>query len=174
MLVAAPPRGYCSYTRPLRLYAAAFPPPGDAGTILGGPVNETFGLTELQLAILHVLWERGEATSREVREALMPSRSLALTTVATLLSRLERKGVLDHRRQGRAHVFRPTVTQNEVRKNMVRELAENLFEGKPSQLISHLLLSSQVDPDELRRMRQVLDEAQQGPNRGALEGGAPA
>jgi BlaI family penicillinase repressor len=133
-------------------------------------VNETFGLTELQLAILHVLWERGEATSREVREALLPSRSLALTTVATLLSRLERKGVLDHRRQGRAHVFRPTVTRVEVRKNMVRELAENLFDGKPSQLVSHLLLSSQVDHDELRRMRQALDDAQ----RSTAEGGAPA
>ena len=123
-------------------------------------MNETFGLTKLQLAILHVLWERGEATSREVREALMPSRSLALTTVATLLSRLERKGVLDHRRQGRVHVFRPTVTRSEVRRNMVRELAENLFEGKPSQLVSHLLLSSSLDPEELRRMRHALDEAQ--------------
>ena len=137
-------------------------------------MNETFGLTELQLAILHVLWERGEATSREVREALLPSRSLALTTVATLLSRLERKGVLDHRRQGRAHVFRPKVTRGDVRRNMVRELADNLFEGKPSQIVSHLLLSSQVDPDEIRRMQQVLDEAQRGAERDTLDGGAPA
>jgi predicted transcriptional regulator len=136
--------------------------------------NETFGLTELQLAILHVLWERGEATSREVREALLPSRSLALTTVATLLSRLERKGVLDHRRQGRAHVFRPTVTQSDVRRNMVRELAQNLFEGKPSQLVSHLLLSTQVDPEEIRRMRHALDEAQRGHDRSSPDGGAPA
>jgi BlaI family penicillinase repressor len=136
--------------------------------------QETYGLTELQLAILHVLWERGEATSREVREALLPSRSLALTTVATLLSRLERKGVLDHRRHGRAHVFRPTVTRSDVRRNMVRELAENLFEGKPSQLVSHLLLSSQVDPEEIRRMRQALDDAQRGHDRSLLDGGAPA
>ncbi len=137
--------------------------------------NDTFGLTELQLAILHVLWERGEATSREVREALMPSRSLALTTVATLLSRLEKKGVLDHRRQGRAHVFRPTVTQSEVRKNMVRELAQNLFGGKPSQLVSHLLLSASLDQDEVRYMRQALDEAATR-SREAIgpEGGAPA
>jgi BlaI family penicillinase repressor len=137
-------------------------------------VNETFGLTELQLAILHVLWERGEATSREVREALLPTRSLALTTVATLLSRLERKGVLDHRRRGRAHVFRPTITRSEVRRNMVRELADNLFDGRPSQLVSHLLLSSPVDLDEIRRMRQALDEAQRGYERTAPEGAAPA
>ena len=136
-------------------------------------MNDRFGLTELQLAILHVLWERGEATSREVREALLPARSLALTTVATLLSRLERKGVLNHRRQGRAHVFRPTVTRSEVRRNMVRELADNLFEGKPSQLMSHLLLSAQVDPDELRRMRHALDEAQGNSGRAISEGGVP-
>jgi BlaI family penicillinase repressor len=137
--------------------------------------NDTFGLTELQLAILHVLWQRGEATSREVREALMPSRSLALTTVATLLSRLEKKGVLDHRRQGRAHVFRPTVTQIEVRKNMVRELAENLFEGKPHQMVSHLLMSANLDADELRYMRQALDDAAvKGRSAAGPEGGAPA
>ena len=94
--------------------------------------------------------------------------------MATLLSRLERKGVLDHRRQGRAHVFRPTVTRSEVRHNMVRELAQNLFEGKPSQLVSHLLLSSQVDPDEIRRMRQALDDAQRGHDRSGIEGGVPA
>ena len=140
----------------------------------GGLLHETFALTELQLTILHVLWERGEATTRDVREALLPSRSLALTTVATLLSRLERKGVLDHRRQGRAHVFRPTVTRSEVRRNMVRDLAENLFDGKPSQLMSHLLRSSPVDVDEIRRMRQALDEAQRGHKRTALEGGASA
>lgn len=133
--------------------------------------NETFGLTELQLAILHVLWERGEATSREVREALMPSRALALTTVATLLSRLEKKGVLDHRRQGRAHVFRPTVTQSEVRKNMVRELTDNLFGGKASTMMSHLLLAGNLDHEELRSMRQALDDAAR---RSVPEGGAPA
>ena len=138
-------------------------------------MNESYGLTELQLAILHVLWRRGEATSREVREALMPSRSLALTTVATLLSRLEKKGVLDHRRQGRAHVFRPTVTQSEVRKNMVRELAQNLFDGKPSQLVSHLLISANLEADEVRYMRQALDEAAvRGRHSAMPEGGAPA
>ena len=138
-------------------------------------MNERFGLTALQLAILHVLWQRGEATSREVREALMPSRSLALTTVATLLSRLEKKGVLDHRRQGRAHVFRPSVTRSEVRRNMVRDFAENLFEGKPSQLVSYLLMSASLDPDEVRHMRQALDEAAvRGREVTGPEGGVPA
>ena len=135
-------------------------------------MNENVGLTELQLAILHVLWQRGEATSREVREAL--ARPLALTTVATLLSRLEKKGVLDHRRRGRAHVFRPTVTRSEVRRSMVRELAENLFEGKPSQIVSHLLLSTSLDPDEVRYMRQALDQAVQRSQLAGPEGGASA
>ena len=135
-------------------------------------MNENVGLTELQLAILHVLWQRGEATSREVREAL--ARPLTLTTVATLLSRLEKKGVLDHRRQGRAHVFRPTVTRSEVRRSMVRELAENLFEGRPSQLVSHLLLSTSLDPDEVRHMRRALDEAVKRSQLAGPEGGASA
>jgi len=78
--------------------------------------------------------------------------------VATLLSRLEKKGVLDRWCQGRAHVFRRIVIRSDVRRRMLRESAANLFEGKPSQLMSHLLLSTIPNPDEARHMRQALDE----------------
>ena len=78
---------------------------------------ETVGLTGLQLSILHVLWERGEATTQQVWERMVEQRPLALTTVATLLSRLERKRVLAHRRQGRQNVYHATVTRAEVRRS---------------------------------------------------------
>ena len=87
------------------------------------------GLTGLQLSILHVLWERGEATTQQVWEGLAAERPLALTTVATLLSRLERKRVLAHRRRGRQYVYHATVTRAEVRRSKVRELTQSLFEG---------------------------------------------
>ena len=58
-------------------------------------------LTELQLEILDVIWERGESTVAEVAEALLERRALAITTVATLLSRLQKRGVLTHRTEGR-------------------------------------------------------------------------
>jgi BlaI family penicillinase repressor len=122
-------------------------------------VAETVGLTGLQLAILQVLWERGEATTQEVWETVVERRPLALTTVATLLSRLERKRVLAHRRRGRQNVYRATVTRAEVRRSKVRDLTENLFDGDAAALVSHLVRADEVDATELDRIRSLLDEA---------------
>jgi len=126
----------------------------------GGYMQDTVGLTGLQLSILHVLWERGEATTHEVHEALQVERPLALTTVATLLSRLERKKVLTHRRDGRQYVFRPTVSRSEVRRSKVRELTESLFDGDPAALVSHLVRTDEVDAEDLARIRNLIEAAE--------------
>jgi len=120
-------------------------------------VQDTVGLTGLQLSILEVLWQRGEATTQEVWERVTRERPLALTTVATLMSRLERKSVLTHRREGRQYVYRATVTRAEVRRSKVRDLTENLFGGDPAALLSHLVRADDVDPEELARIRELLD-----------------
>ncbi|MEQ9400890.1 MAG: BlaI/MecI/CopY family transcriptional regulator [Longimicrobiales bacterium] len=123
-------------------------------------MEEAVGLTELQLAILQVLWDRGEASTQDVQEALQDERGLAVTTVATLLSRLEKKGVLTHRREGRQYVYRALVTQAEVRRSKVRALTENLFGGDPAALMTHLVRADEVDADELARIRALIDEAE--------------
>jgi len=127
-------------------------------------VQETVGLTGLQLSILRVLWERGEATTQDVWERLTARRPLALTTVATIMSRLERKHVLTHRREGRQYVYRAMVTRSEVRRSKVRELTENLFGGDPAALLSHLVRTDDVDPEELKRIREMLDVAVENGN----------
>jgi BlaI family penicillinase repressor len=123
-------------------------------------VPNTIGLTGLQLSILQILWARGEATTQEVWESLLEKRNLALTTVATLLTRLERKKVLTHRREGRQHVFRPMVTQAEVRRSKVQDLTETLFGGDVTALVSHLVRADEVDAEELSRIRTLIDEAE--------------
>jgi len=123
-------------------------------------VQETVGLTGLQLSILHVLWEHGEATTQEVWEDVVHGRPLALTTVATLLSRLERKRVLAHRRRGRQYVYHATVTRAEVRRSKVRELTESLFGGDTAALVSHLVRTDEVDAGELDRIRALIDEVE--------------
>ena len=122
-------------------------------------MQESVGLTGLQLSILRILWEHGEATTQDVWRNLARRRPLALTTVATIMSRLERKRVLTHRREGRQYVYRATVTRSEVRRSKVRELTENLFGGDPAELLSHLVRADDVDGAELRRIRALLDEA---------------
>lgn len=121
---------------------------------------DTASLTELQLDLLRILWDEGEAGTARVCERLGPTRGLALSTVATLLSRLERKGVVAHRRQGRQYIYRPTVSRNQVRRSMVAELTRSLFGGDPAALVQHLVAAHEVDEDELERIRSLLDEAE--------------
>ena len=113
-------------------------------------------LTELQLALLRVLWSRGEATVGEVQEALLPERELAATTVATLLSRLSKRGVVRFRTQGRQYIYRAAVTEAEVRQTMADELAE-MFEGDVASLVSHLLNARDVDPSDLERVKRLIE-----------------
>ena len=125
-------------------------------------------LTGLQLAIMRVVWERGEATIADVCEALRPERPLAQTTVATILARLEKRGVLAHRVEGRQYVYRATVSEREVRRSMVAELTESLFQGRPADLISHLLSSREIAPGDLERVKELIEsqERAQGKRRG--------
>ncbi len=123
-------------------------------------MEESVGLTGLQLSIMQVLWERGEATTQDVWEAVNADRSLALTTVATLLSRLEKKGVLAHRRDGRQYVYRATVSRADVRRSKVRELTESLFGGDAAALMTHLVRADEVDADELSRIRALIEQAE--------------
>jgi predicted transcriptional regulator len=125
-------------------------------------VREAARLTELQLAVLDVLWDEGEATTQDVWSRVAIERPLALTTIATILARLERKNVLRHRREGRQYVYRATVTRSEVRRSKVRALTDALFGGDAAELLGHVAETNGVDEDGMRRIRQILDEAGAG------------
>lgn len=128
-----------------------------------------YSLTELQLEIMRVLWERGEATVVEVQEALAPERALAQSTVATLLSRLEKRGLLEHRTEGRQYLYRPVVSEQEVRRVMVREfteLADELFRGDVAALVSQLLTARDVEPEDLARVKAMIEAKERELRRG--------
>jgi predicted transcriptional regulator len=116
-------------------------------------------ITELQLAILRLLWESGEATVAEIWEALHAERGLAQTTLATIISRLERRGVLARRSRARQYVYRALVTEEEVQHSMVSELTERLFEGDVPTLVNHLLTAQDVSPGDLARIRDMIKAA---------------
>jgi predicted transcriptional regulator len=117
---------------------------------------ESHQLTELQLALLRVLWQRGEATVADISEALRPERSLAATTVATLLSRLVRRGVVAHRVESRQFVYRPTVSEDSVRHSMLSELTEQLFDGDVAELVSHLLSARDISSGDLDKVKEMI------------------
>ena len=117
---------------------------------------ETHQLTDLQIAIMRVLWDRREATVTDIAEALRDERGLAQTTIATLLSRLERRGVVTHRSRARQFIYSPLVTESEVQRSMVTELTERLFDGDVAALMTHLLSAKEVSSGDLERIKELI------------------
>jgi BlaI family transcriptional regulator, penicillinase repressor len=115
-------------------------------------------LSQLQLAVMRALWTRGEATTAETVADLGPERGLAHTTVATLVPRLEKRGLLAVRRDGRALVYRPLIGEADVRRSMVADLVANLFKGDPAALVAHLVSEDEVSPDDVALIRARLEE----------------
>jgi predicted transcriptional regulator len=134
----------------------------------------TTSLTDLQLAIMRILWDRTEATVLDVQTRLRPERDLAQTTIATLLSRLEKHRVIQHRLEGRQFVYRPLVTEQEVRRSMVSELTTLLFDGSSEALMSHLLRSRDMNPGDLDRVKRMIAEAENGSGKNGASAKEPA
>jgi BlaI family penicillinase repressor len=116
---------------------------------------------ELQLAIMQVLWERGEATVGEVREALQPQRPLAYTTVGTMLSKMEERGQVTHRSDGRVNVYRARIRREKVSRSMVKDLAQRLFAGDVTQMVAHLLEGCEPGREELTQLKKLIRQKEQ-------------
>ena len=128
---------------------------------------KTHHLGELQLAIMRLLWERGEATVSDVHAALADARGLAPTTIATMLRKMEDKGVVKHREDGRTFVYRAAIASEQVHRHMVLDLVSRLFDGDAIELVNHLVREGEIDLQELDDLRQTVAAAQQAKQRGS-------
>ena len=113
---------------------------------------------DLQLAILRVLWRHREARVAEVHEALRPERPLALTTIATMLRKMEDRDLVSHRLEGRQFVYRAAVEEGEVRRNAVTDVVERVFAGDASAMVNHLLREGEFDPADLADLKRMIAE----------------
>jgi BlaI family transcriptional regulator, penicillinase repressor len=111
-----------------------------------------------QLAIMKLLWEHGEATVAQLQALLDTDPPLAYSTVATVLSRMAQKGLVEHRIQDRQFYYRSAVTQDGAGRSMLGELVSRVFDGSPAELVSNLLDSDQVDARELQRIKKLVQE----------------
>jgi BlaI family penicillinase repressor len=119
-------------------------------------------LSDQQLAFMRVLWDRGEATAQDVQSALAElGHALAPTTVATVLTRLERKGLVVHRRSGRQFVYRARAGEQEIRRSMLARLTDFFFGGDPDALVSHLTAGRGLGEDDLEEVRRLIAEKEQ-------------
>jgi predicted transcriptional regulator len=119
-----------------------------------------YKLTELQLEIMNVLWKQGEASVGDVRNLLKPARDLAHTTVSTMLSRLEKKGLVRHRVDGRQFLYKAAVDEARVQRSVMSDLSDvmdRLFGGDVTNAVSHLLAASDVNAEDLAKVRQLIE-----------------
>lgn len=114
-------------------------------------------LSDLQLAVMRALWEQPDASTAEVAEALRASRPLAHTTVATMLTRLEKRGLIAVQRDGRQLTYRALVSESQVQRSMVSGLVSNLFQGNAQALLSHLLREDEIGAADLEQIRALLE-----------------
>ncbi len=113
-----------------------------------------YRLGDLQFRILRVLWGAGPSSVGEVQESL--EGDLAYTTVATMLRKMEARGLVAHREEGRKFLYQAAVSADEVRRSMADDLVDRFFEGSLSRAVSHLLDNREVSRKELERLERLI------------------
>ena len=120
--------------------------------------KKTPTLTEAELRLMAAVWELGEATVNDVMAALPKGNRLAYNTVLTTMRILEQKGYLRRVKVGRAHVYRPVVSCNQARRQVVRHMVRSFFNGSPELLLLNILENENLSPEELGRLKQMIEE----------------
>ena len=120
--------------------------------------SKSLNLTDSELRLMEVLWEKGPATVSDVVEGLPGNVPLAYSTVITTLRILETKGYLKHVKDGRAFVYQPIVGRQQARQSAVTHLVRRFFEGSPERLMLSLLADKKIDRKELGRLRKLIEK----------------
>ena len=116
-------------------------------------------LTEAELRIMNVLWDKGSATVHEVLEGISAKPALAYNSVLTIIRILERKGYVKHVKDKRAHVYLPRVDRKDATRNEVRRLVSRFFGDSHELLVLNALEETSIDAEEVNRLRQLLERS---------------
>ena len=120
--------------------------------------------TPAELEILRVLWQRGPSTVREVHVTLSEHRPTGYTTVLKMLQIMTDKNLVSRDERQRAHVYSARLAESQTQRQLVRDLLERAFDGSAMKLVMHALADRKASPEEIARIRQLLDD---------MEGGEP-
>ncbi len=119
-------------------------------------------LTEAELRIMQVFWLKGPGTVQHILDALPATPALAYNTILTTIRILERKGYIGHDKDGRAHIFRPLVAEEEASRSEIRHLVGRFFRDSHEDLVLNILEDRGIDPTELDRLRKMLERSNGG------------
>jgi BlaI family transcriptional regulator, penicillinase repressor len=114
--------------------------------------------TDAELAILRVLWNRGDSTVREVSDELNRQRVVGYTTVLKLMQIMTEKGLLLRDESSRTHVYRPKLSEEKTLRQLVQDLLHRAFGGSAQKLVMQALAAKKASPAELDQIQKLLDE----------------
>ena len=114
-------------------------------------------LTDGEARLMTVLWEKERASVADVVTALGRKKPVNYSTVQTMLRILETKGYVNHEKEGRAFIYRPVIDQRQARRRALSHLVSRLFNNSPGLLVLNVLEGEQLDPQELERLKKLLD-----------------
>jgi BlaI family transcriptional regulator, penicillinase repressor len=123
------------------------------------PPKKSPTLTEAELRLMEVLWQRGPASVHQLLEALPPKPALAYNSVLTTIRILEKKGYVQHIKDGRAHIYMPLVGREEASRFEIRNLVNRFFKNSHELLVLNLLEDKSIDAQELKRLRELVESA---------------
>ena len=119
--------------------------------------------TDRELEALKILWDRGEATIREVFEAMTDDgEQIAYTTVLSLFQVMEQKGLVSHRREGKAYVYSAQIDREKTLRELAAGFLERVFDGSLDEYLVHALGARRVSKNELEQLESMLAEARRG------------
>jgi len=120
------------------------------------PPTKSATLTEAELRLMDVLWEKGPSTVQQVLEALATKPALAYNSVLTTMRILEKKGYVKHLKDGRAHIYSPIIERQEATRSEISHLVHRFFKNSRDLLLLNVLEDSSIDEQELKRLREFL------------------
>lgn len=120
--------------------------------------KKTKFLTEVELEFMSRLWDLGEATVRDVQEALAPARKLAYTSAATILRILEQKGFVSSTKQGKTFLYTATLSKDLYQSRSLKNLSEKLFDNAPATLVARLVDDYDLSEEALDEIRALIDK----------------
>ena len=118
--------------------------------------SEDKRLTNVELELMTILWSLGEGNVAQVIAALPAERTLAYTSVSTVLRILESKGFVAARREGRGHLYKPTIGKNEYEARAVKDLVNRVFQGVPVAMVRQLLENVEMSDEDVRELRKLV------------------
>jgi predicted transcriptional regulator len=116
------------------------------------------GLGSLQSEVMELVWKHGELTVAQLAEAIGRRRAITYTTVLSAVQKLEKKGWLKHRAEGRAYLYTATRDRQQVGSSKLKELLKSAFAGDPRLLLASLLEDARLTDDDLIELRKLIEQ----------------